>query len=247
MTAADTDDGSDSAESPPDRPENNPVDEPGSFTERLTLIENGLEALAGRLDDTEDAIATTLETIGGEITDLKANLAQLIAQERELVKPRRWAARASRDDWNNLVNWVDELTGDCSLLSDYTIPPCWPAHPGVVEELAGLWRSWIHAVINDARAKKHGSADLTAWHDRWLWPCLVRLKSGHYRITNCRQQHQLERSGSTATDRDQLPFSQGCAEKDSLTSGGPAAPEGAGGPPLSSPASIQANASSTAL
>jgi len=129
------------------------------------------------LDDTEDAIAT-LETIGGEIADLKANLAQFPAQERELIKPRWWAARASSEDWNNLVEWVDQLNGDYSLLGDYAIPPCWPAHPGVVAELAGLWRSWIHAVINDARAKKQGSSDLTAWHDRWFWPFMDRIKTG---------------------------------------------------------------------
>lgn len=205
MTAADTHDGSDSAESPPDHASGVPGDEPGSFTERLTLIENGLEALAGRLDDTEDAIATTLETIGGEIADLKANLAQLLAQERELAKPLRWAARASREDWNNLVDWVDDLNGDYSLLSDYVIPPCWPAHPGVVEELAGLWRSWIHAVINDARVKKQGSSDLTAWHDRWLWPGLERIKAGHYRTTNCRPNHQAEVRRSTKTDAARVP------------------------------------------
>lgn len=205
MSTTDIDDRDDSAESPPDSSAPGPAGGPGPVTERLTLIENGLEALAGRLDDTEDAIATTLETIGGEVADLKANLAQLLAQEREAVKPRRWAARASREDWNNLVDWVDELSGDYSLLSDYTIPPCWPAHPGVVEELAGLWQSWVHAAITDARAKKQGSSDLTAWHDRWLWPCLLRMKSGHYRTTNCGKSHQTELSRAAGTDRASIP------------------------------------------
>ena len=205
MSTTDINDRGDSAESPRDSSPPGTAGGTGSFTERLTLIENGLEALAGRLDDTEDAIATTLATIGGEVADLKVSLAQLLAQERELVKPRRWAARASREDWTNLVDWVDELNGDYSLLSDYTIPPCWPAHPGVVEELAGLWRSWIHAVINDTRAKKHGSSDLTAWHDRWLWPCLQRLKSGHYRTTNCRHKHQLGHPAVAPTDLAFLP------------------------------------------
>lgn len=217
----------DSAESPGD------VEQPAESTSlsgRLTLIENGLEALAGRLDDTEDAIATTLETIGGEIADLKANVDQLVAQERELVKPRRWAARATPKEWNELIDWVDELNSDYSLLSDYTIPPCWPAHAGVVEELAGLWRSWIHAVINDARAKKHGSSELTAWHDRWLWPCLTRMKAGHYRTTNCRQSHQPERTTSSSTDRARIPTSSagafdGC-DPDPSRPNGRAATEG---------------------
>ena len=205
MSTTDIDDRGDSAESPPDLPPPGGAGGPGSFTERLTLIENGLEALAGRLDDTEDAIATTLETIGGEIADLKGSLAKLLAQERELVKPRRWAARASREDWDNLIDWVDQLNGDYSLLSDYTIPPCWPAHPGVVEELAGLWRSWIHAAINDARAKTHGSSDLTAWHDRWLWPSLERIKATHYRTTNCRPHHQAEARRPARTDAALVP------------------------------------------
>jgi len=73
-----------------------------------------------------------------------------------------------------------------TLLGDYIIPPCWPAHPGVVEELAGLHRSWTRARITDELAKNNGSNDLTAWHGRWLWPCLRRMKAGHYRTTNCR-------------------------------------------------------------
>jgi hypothetical protein len=100
---------SDSAESPGD------LEQPAGptlFTERLTLIENGLEALAGHLDDTEDAIATTLETIGGEIATLKANVDQLLAQERKLVKPRRWAARATPKEWNELIDWVDQLNSN---------------------------------------------------------------------------------------------------------------------------------------
>ncbi len=39
---------------------------------------NDKHCLPGRLDDTEGAITTTLETIGGEIADLEANLAQLL-------------------------------------------------------------------------------------------------------------------------------------------------------------------------
>jgi len=175
--------------------------------DRLTLVWNGLAELTTRLDGTEDAVAAALDTLTAAVADLKTQLTALLAKEREKdVPPRRWAARATRKDWDQLVVWVDELNADYSLLGDYTIPPCWPAHPGVVEDLAGLHHAWTIAVINDELGKQAGSNNLTAWHDRWLWPCLRRMKAGHYRTTNCRDRHH-HREGSAAamTDRGFLP------------------------------------------
>jgi len=174
--------------------------------DRLTLVWNGLAELTTRLDGTEDAVAAALDTLTAAVADLKTQLTALLAKEREKdVPPRRWAARATRKDWDQLVVWVDELNADYSLLGDYTIPPCWPAHPGVVEDLAGLHHAWTIAVINDELGKQAGSNNLTAWHDRWLWPCLRRMKAGHYRTTNCRDRHHREGSAAAMTDRGFLP------------------------------------------
>ena len=60
------------------------------------------------------------------------------------------------------------------------------------------------AVINDELGKQTGSNNLTAWHDRWLWPCLRRMKSGHYRTTNCRDRHTIESAAAAITDRSHL-------------------------------------------
>jgi len=184
-------------------PEASDPTEPTTFGEdRVTLVWNGLQELTARLDGTEDAVAAALETLTAAVADLKTQLAQLLAKEREKdIPPRRWAARATRKDWDALIDWVDELNASYSLLGDYTIPRCWPAHPGVVEELAGLWRSWTRALINDELAKNNGANDLTAWHDRWLWPCLRRMKAGHYRNTNCRDRHHPEHALIQMTDR----------------------------------------------
>ena len=188
-----------------------PVDDPvppsgDPAADRLTLLWNGFEELTTRLDTTEDSLAATLDTLSTDVADLKTQLALLLKKEQEKdIKPRRWAARATRKDWDNLIDWVDQLAADYSLLGDYTIPPCWPAHPGVVEELAGLHRSWTRAMIADELAKTSGGNDLTAWHDRWLWPCLRRMKSGHYRTTNCRDRHQVERGMASLTDRKLRP------------------------------------------
>ena len=188
-----------------DEPASHPAPR-GNDDDRLALLWNGFEDLVTRLDVTEDAIAGTLENLSTDIDDLKTQFAQLLKKEQEKdIQPRRWAARATKKDWDNLIGWVDQLNTDYSLLSDYAIPPCWPAHPGVVEELAGLWRSWTRTMIIDETAKKNGETSLTAWHDRWLWPCLRRMKSGHYRTTNCRSKHQPEKVTTPITDSDFLP------------------------------------------
>ena len=75
----------------------------------------------------------------------------------------------------------------------------------MVEELAGLWRSWTRTMIIDETAEGSGDTSLTAWHARWLWPALTRMKSGHYRTTNCRDQHQPERVVARPTDRGLMP------------------------------------------
>ena len=181
------------------------ADPRGLDADRIGLLWNGFEELTTRLDTAEDSIAATLDTLSTDVDDLKTQLALLLKKEKEKdIQPRRWAARAARKDWNNLIDWVDRLTADYSLLGDFTVPPCWPAHPGVVEELAGLWRSWTRTMIIDELAKGSGDTSLTAWHDRWLWPALSRMKSGHYRTTNCRTKHQPENSNIRFTDRDFL-------------------------------------------
>jgi hypothetical protein len=180
--------------------------EPIRDADRIELLWNGFEQLSKRLDTTEDAIEEALGKLGSSVDELKDQLTQVLKKEREKdIEPRRWAARATTQDWDALIDWVNQLNVNYSLHSDYAIPPCWPAHPGVVEEIAGLHRAWNRALINDQLAKKDGGNDLTAWHDRWLWPCLRRMKAGHYRTTNCRDRHQPERHMPKPTDRSFLP------------------------------------------
>jgi len=75
----------------------------------------------------------------------------------------------------------------------------------MVEELAGLFHSWKRAVIADELATATGSSDLTARHDRWMWPLLQRAKGGHYRTINCKDRHVPERVAPKPTDRQHVP------------------------------------------
>ena len=175
--------------------------------EPYTLVElaNGLEELANRLDQTEDHFGGALEKVSKAVLDVRGQLAELLKKPAEKdVPPRAWAARATRAQWNELADWVDWLQLSYGALSDFDIYSCWPAHFGMVEELAGLFHAWKRAVIADELAAATGSSDLTAWHDRWLWPLLQRTKGGHYRTTNCKDRHVPERVTSKLTDRQHI-------------------------------------------
>jgi hypothetical protein len=176
-------------------------------TERLSLelLDNGLHELSDRLDHLEDVSADSFEAISKSVLKLQAAVAELVKKEREPVDPQPWAARATPQDWTQLIEWVDWINSAYSILAEYQIHPCWPAHPGVVEELAAVRRAWVRAMVSDSTAKHAGSAEITAWHDRWLWATIMRFKEGHYRISNCSEKHNPERVKLRPTDHSLLP------------------------------------------
>jgi len=178
--------------------------------EPYTLIEltHGLETVSTRLDQTEDHFGGALDKVSKAVLEVRVQLAELLKKEAEKdTQPRAWAARATPAQWDELVQWVDWMQASYGALPEFDIPPCWPAHPGMVEELAGLFHSWKRAQIADHLAEKTGSNDLTGWHDRWLWPFRQRAKSGHYRTTNCKDRHVRERVTAQPTGRQYLPAS----------------------------------------
>lgn len=173
----------------------------------LDELSQGLEALADRLEQTEDHFGGALEKVSKAVLEVRGQLAELLKKQAEKdVPPQPWVDKATRKQWNDLVDWVDWLQRSYGTLAEYEIYPCWPAHLGMVEQLAGLFHSWKRAVIADELASTTGSSDLTAWHDRWLWPLLQRAKGGHYRTTNCKDRHVPERITSKPTDRQFIPI-----------------------------------------
>lgn len=173
----------------------------------MSAVVNGLRVLAERLEKVEDGQSTAAATLGKVQVDLgalQAVVASLIKKDRTPIPPLAWADRAGADDWVQLADWIDWLISRYEFVSA-RIPACWPSHPGVVEELAGLWRAWAEATIADTRAKWAGSSDLTAWHDRWLWPTLDRIQHDRYLIKNCHTTHEQPYAPPPRTDRTCLP------------------------------------------
>lgn len=63
--------------------------------------------------------------------------------------------------WTRLIDWVVWLHDRYELSIEERIPPCWPQHPGIVEELWALmiWRTEIYDRPN------RGAGDLAhSWH-----------------------------------------------------------------------------------
>jgi hypothetical protein len=81
---------------------------------------------------------------------------------------------ATAQDWQDLATWVDWLVCTYDFQPSRADLPCWPAHRGVVEELATLRTAWrMTAAAGRARKPNDG---LIYWHDRWLHPCVQRLR-----------------------------------------------------------------------
>lgn len=164
-----------------------------TIEERLAATESLLAQLQDQLTDVQDDLGHT---------------APAPPEKPPPPPPQRWADRAGGDDWSALIDWVDNLIADYSINGNDYITPCWPAHPGVVEELAGIWRAWTAAVIGDTLAGPVGAADLAEWHDRSLWPCLRRLRDNQYSMTNCRaaKDHVKSSVRPRLTDRTLVPL-----------------------------------------
>lgn len=122
-----------------------------------------------------------------QFTSLQQQIKDLVEQpsdadDDEEAEPATWAANATGEDMAALIEWVDGLQAAYELRRDVQIPGCWPTHPGVVEELAGLFGSWRAAAVDRDRAK------MPAWHED--------LRKGLQRIhtlgaiTNCRGGHR---------------------------------------------------------
>jgi hypothetical protein len=73
--------------------------------------------------------------------------------------------------WRDLVDWVTWLHDAYELSFGEALPPCWPAHPGLVRELAALraWRAEIyqpfHHPVTGRQAPRIANGGLArAWH-----------------------------------------------------------------------------------
>ncbi len=120
--------------------------------------------------------------------------------------PQAWVDCATAEEWRELATWVEWLHTTYDLRANTGVPACWPAHPGVVEELAALHAAWRQAADESRPAEKDvdgvksrgaqaDTSSLIYFHDRWLHPLLTRVMV-LYRIGDCRQGHKPSGQGA---------------------------------------------------
>lgn len=125
--------------------------------------------------DESDEIAL----LRADVDDLTAAVGTLLAEQQRTAGHSRWSwrhadAAASERLWAELIDWVNWLVPRYELTSEAaSIPPCWYRHPVAVEELTALMAAWQAAYGAGSAGPRE---DLLAWHDRWLWPTVERLR-----------------------------------------------------------------------
>jgi hypothetical protein len=84
--------------------------------------------------------------------------------------------------WQRLDKWVSWLVATYKLTS--VIPPCWPEHPGLREELIGLRVGW-------AGAWTPGSSHeaIVIWHEK-LFHARARMLDGNWGCPRCDGRHE---------------------------------------------------------
>jgi hypothetical protein len=83
--------------------------------------------------------------------------------------------------WYDLADWVTWLVATYRLTS--AVPPCWPLHATVAEELVGLHVAWLSAWTDDAAAEA-----VLSWHER-LARARERLMDGNWGSPRCTGDH----------------------------------------------------------
>lgn len=178
------------------------------------------DGLDGRVEQLEQLLARLVKAFNGhrEATgDELDRLAATLADVQKVLAPTSdapavdgpgvvaWNDRATPQQWHDLAAWVDWLIETYEFRAEARIYPCWPAHPGVVEELAALWDAWRDAAgraVADGAPPGDNDA-LAFWHDRYLAPTVHRLHA-LYAFKECRHGHESSKS-VPGTDHDLLP------------------------------------------
>lgn len=189
----------------PGDPDEPAVDEDLPDPVSLDELADQVAGITEQLEENDALVRTAVLGMARDSEALKVTVGQLAARVAELEPsaedgtpeppPTAWVDYAGARDWQALAGWVDWLVCAYDLQPSRTVLPCWPAHRGVAEELAALRTAWLMAA--KAGREKTPNDAMIFWHDRWLHPCLPRLREA-FQYGTCADKHKAPRPGRTA-------------------------------------------------
>lgn len=164
-------------------------------------LRGDIEALAGVVAEQSGA----LEVLEQAVVDAATKPGRPAPAGASDAQITGYSARASSTedhaqavkDLTAWLEWANPVLIVPRSSSRAGIPPCWPRHPGVVEELLALHGAWLAAYTegpNDA---------MIAWHDRWIESCVSRVLKT-YTLSECDREGrcQLDRPAVTRPTTD---------------------------------------------
>lgn len=183
-----------------ERAPGNPAAEPGDgyhIEEQLLEHAQAISALRRDLDTLANDLADTLAAFSEHLDDLQTGAANS-PPALGTAQVQAWCWKSLGPEGQKallaeLGDWVGWLRRRYPLARK--IPPCWPQHPELVEELTALWLAW-QAAYTGPDPPLTGAAD---FHDRWLPGLLHRLEHGPH-ATDCTAGHH-PRPDSAYADR----------------------------------------------
>lgn len=145
-----------------------------------------LRDLSGLVSELGGQTATQSEELAALHTGFET-LEAALTEQADLTQPSRWAWEFLNQEgaaqlWRETRWFVDYLTRRYPLGTEVSIPPCWYRHTVAADELSDLYAAWREAYCGSDRP----SSAMTAWRDRWLWPCLTRL-AAHASWRECKE------------------------------------------------------------
>jgi hypothetical protein len=167
---------------PPPPPPSEPRERPATLAEQAAAaldisddILTVLEQLVARID----ALEHTQQARGGAETrsDFRFDAYPAADTESDQHHQLDRAVRA----WQRLHGWVDWLVATYKLTA--VIPPCWPAHPTIREELIGLRVAWTGAWSDTATHEA-----VVIFHEK-LATARTRLLDGNWGHPRCPGRH----------------------------------------------------------
>jgi len=160
-------------------------------------VEPSNEALAMRVETQQlainrltDELATLADQTADALTVAKAATVEVLADRwaPSDQQARPWCLRdldevARERLLRTVADWIEWLLTRYPL--SHAMPPCWPDHPEMVEEIVAAHQAWTSA-YRSSDASPYGPAE---WHERWL-PGLEQRLTTRWKARRCEDGHR---------------------------------------------------------